>query len=41
MAYSEGNKEILDQVAMQAAMVIMIALLDTETGTWQVTTPNQ
>ena len=41
MAESESGKEIVNQVAMQAAMTVMMAFKDTETGSQPATTPNQ
>ena len=41
MAESESIYEIINQAAVQAAMVVMLVLRVTETGTWSATTPNQ
>ena len=34
MADSENIKEVVNQVALQVAMVVMMLLSDTETGPW-------
>ena len=41
MADSESIKEIVKQVVMQAATVVMIAFRDKEMGPQSATTPNQ
>ena len=41
MADSEGIKEMGNQVAVLAAMVVMMAFRDTNTGPEPNTTPNQ
>ena len=41
MAYSESIKEIVNQVAVQAATAVMIAFRDTETGPWPAVMTNQ
>ena len=41
MADSESIKEIVYQVAVQAATTVMMTFRDTETGPWLATTPNQ
>ena len=41
MAPSQGIKERVNQAAIQAATVVMMAFRDTETGPQPVTTPNQ
>ena len=40
MADSEGIKEVVNQVVVQAATVVMMAFWDTEKGPWPATTPN-
>ena len=41
MAESESIKEIVNQVAIQLAMVVMKACRDMDTGSWQATIQNQ
>ena len=41
MAGSESIKEIVNQVAIQAATAVMMAFRDTEMGPWLATTKNQ
>ena len=41
MADSKGIEEIVNQVDIQAAMVIIKEFRDTDTGSWPATTPNQ
>ena len=40
MAHSENIKEIINQVAMQAAATVIIAFRDTEMGLWSTTAQN-
>ena len=41
MADSESIKEIINQVAVQVAIVVMVAFRDTETGPWPATIQNK
>ena len=41
MADSESIKETVNQAAVQASTVVIIAIKDTDTGPWMAPTPDQ
>ena len=41
MPDSEGIKEIVNQVAIQAGMAVMTMFIDTDSGSWLATMPDQ